>query len=145
MLCSCSMLVSCSEHCFLMLNSWHVVIFTKSVTWYLLHFRHACLNLLLSELAVAQCSSFAKHLEWIHAMYFVAMLECSSLLFLMHLGGLVLLGASVRNSATWSKAACLFTSITSCYRSSLVSLSKTSLTRRAWFIGSEVASEKIFN
>ena len=56
-----------------------------------MHFRHACLNLLLSELAVAQRSSFVKHLEWIPAMYFVAMLGCSSLLFLMHLDGLVLL------------------------------------------------------
>ena len=91
MICSCSMLLSCSKHCFLMLNSWHVVIFTKSVTWYLLHFCHACLNLLLSELAVAQCSSFVKHLEWIPAMCFIAMLECCSMLFLMHLDGLVLL------------------------------------------------------
>ena len=91
MICSCSMLLSCSKHCSLMLNSWHVVIFTKSVTWYLLLFCHACLNLLLSELAVAQCSSFVKHHEWIPAMYFVVMLECCSMLFLMHLDGLVLL------------------------------------------------------
>ena len=61
----------------------------KSV--YQLHFCHACLNLLLDELAVAQCSSFIKHHEWIHVMYFVAMLECCSMLFLMHLGGLVLI------------------------------------------------------
>ena len=60
-----------------------------------LHFFHACLNLLLSELAVAQCSSFVKHLEWIPAMCFVVMLECSSLLFLMHLYGLVLLIAAL--------------------------------------------------
>ena len=73
-----------------MLNSWHVI-FSKSVTRYLLHFCHACLKLLLSELAVAQCSSFVKHLEWITSMCFVAMLECSSLLFLMHLDGPVLL------------------------------------------------------
>ena len=91
MICSCSMLLCCSKHCFLMLNSCHVVIFTKSVAYYLLHFCHACLNLLLSELAIAQCSSFVKHLERIPAMYFVVMLECSSLLFLMHLDGLVLL------------------------------------------------------
>ena len=89
MICSCSMLLSCSKHCFLMLNSWHVI-FTKSVTWYILQFCHACLNLLLSELVVAQCSSFVKHLEWIPAMCFVDMLECSSL-FLMPLEGLVLL------------------------------------------------------
>ena len=74
-----------------MLNSSHVVNFTKSITRYLLHFCHACLNLLLSELVVAQCSYFVKHLEWIPAMCFVVMLECSSLLFLMHLDGLVLL------------------------------------------------------
>ena len=91
MICSCSMLLWCSKHCFLVLNSWHVVIFSKSVTCYLLQFWHACLNLLLSELAVAQCSSFVKHLEWIPAMCFVAMLECSSLLFLMQFDGLVLL------------------------------------------------------
>ena len=90
MICSCSMLLSYSKHCFLMLNSWHVI-FTKSVTWYLLHFCHACLNLLLSELAVAQCSSFVKHLEWIPAMYFVAMFECCSMLFLMHLDGYMLI------------------------------------------------------
>ena len=81
MICSCSMLLSCSKHCFLMLNSWHVI-FTKSVTWYLFHFCHACLNLLLCELAIAQCSYFVKHLEWIPAMCFVDMLVCSSLLFL---------------------------------------------------------------
>ena len=74
-----------------MLNSWLDVIFTKSVTCYLLHFSHACLNLLLSDLAVAQCSSFVKHLEWIPAMYFVVMLECSMLFFLTQLDGLVLL------------------------------------------------------
>ena len=56
-----------------MLNSSHVVFFTKSETCNLLHFCHACLNLLLSELAVAQCSYFVKHLEWIPAMYFVSM------------------------------------------------------------------------
>ena len=65
--------------------------FTKSETCYLLLFYHACLNLLMDELAVAQCSSFVKHLEFITAMCFVVMLECSSLLFLMHLDGLVLL------------------------------------------------------
>ena len=61
----------------------------------LLYFCHACLNLLLGDLAVAQCSSFVKHLEWITAMCFVAMLECSSLFFLMHLDGLVLLNATL--------------------------------------------------
>ena len=72
-----------------MINSW-LVIFTKSVTCYHLHFCHASLNLLLSELAIAKCSSFVKNLDWIPVMCFAAMLECSSLLFLMHLDGLVL-------------------------------------------------------
>ena len=58
-----------------MINSWHAVNFNKSEICYLLHFCHACLSLLLSELAVAQCSYFVKHHEWIPAMYFVAMFE----------------------------------------------------------------------
>ena len=94
MICSCSMLLSCSKHCFLVLNSWHVI-FTNSVTYYLLHFCHACLNLLFSELAVAQCSSFVKHLEYITFMCFVAMLECSSLVSCYILGGIVLLIAEL--------------------------------------------------
>ena len=64
--------------------------FSKSVTSNLLHFSHACLNLLLIELAVAQCSSFVKHHEWIPTMYFVVMLECCSMPFLMHLEGYLL-------------------------------------------------------
>ena len=64
---------------------------------YLLHFCHVCLNLLLCDLAVAQCSSFVKHLDWIPPMYFFAMLECSSLLFLLHLDGPVLLIAALRH------------------------------------------------
>ena len=56
-----------------------------------MHFCHACLNLLMSQLAVARCSSFVKHLERIPAMYFVAMLVCYSVFILMHLDGLVLL------------------------------------------------------
>ena len=91
MICSCNMLISCSKHCFLMLSSWHAVNFTKSVTSNLLLFCHACLNLLLSELAVAQCSSFVKHHEWIPAMYFVAMFECCSIFILMHLVGHMLI------------------------------------------------------
>ena len=58
---------------------------------YLLYFCHACLNLLFCELAVAQCSSFVKHLEWITAMCFVSMLECSSLVYCCILDGIVLL------------------------------------------------------
>ena len=48
-----------------------------------MHFCHACLNLLMDELAVAQCSSFVKHLEWIPAMYFVAMFGCCSIIILL--------------------------------------------------------------
>ena len=90
MFCSCSMLLSCSKHCFLMLNP--DMLFSLSLwTWYLLHFCHACLNLLLCELAVDQCSSFVKHLEWITPMCFVAMLECSSLVSCCILDDIVLL------------------------------------------------------
>ena len=52
-----------------------------------MHFCHACLNLLMDDLVVAQCSSFVKHHEWIHDMYFVAMFECRSMLILLHLDG----------------------------------------------------------
>ena len=96
MICSCSMLLSYSKHCFLVLNP--DMLFSLSLwTWYLLQFCHACLSLLLCELAIAQCSSFVKHLEWIPAMCFFAMLECSSFLFLMHLDGLVLLIVALRH------------------------------------------------
>ena len=64
---------------------------TKSETCYLLHFCHACLNLLMSELAVAQCSSFVKHHEWIPVMYFVVMFGCISIFILMHLVGHLLI------------------------------------------------------
>ena len=60
-----------------------------------MHFCHACLNLLLCDLAVAHCSSFVKHLEWITAMCFVAMLECSSLISCCILDGIVLLIAEL--------------------------------------------------
>ena len=64
--------------------------FTKSETCYHLLFCHACLNLLMDELAVAQCSSFVKLLEWITDMYFVAMFECCSIIILLHLDGYLL-------------------------------------------------------
>ena len=64
--------------------------FTKSETCYHLHFWHACLNLLMDELAIAQCSSFIKHNEWIPHMYFVVMFECCSIIILMHLDGYLL-------------------------------------------------------
>ena len=67
------------------------VISPSLCTCYLLHFCHACLNLLLCVLAIAQCSSFVKHLEWITAMCFVAMLGCCSLVSCCILDGIVLL------------------------------------------------------
>ena len=91
MLSSCSMLIACSEHCYLMLFQPCSVFSPSLWSWCFLHFCHACLNLLLCDLAVAQCSSFVKHHEWISAMYFVVMLECCSMLFLMHLEGYLLL------------------------------------------------------
>ena len=65
--------------------------FTKFETCYHLHFCHACLNLLMDDLAVAQCSYFVKLHEWIPAMYFVVMFECCSMLFVMHLVGYLLI------------------------------------------------------
>ena len=90
MICSCSMYFSCSKDCFLMINSWLVVNFTKSETSNLLHFCNTCLSLLMDELAVAQCSSFVKHHEWIPAMYFVVMFEWCSIIILMHSDGYLL-------------------------------------------------------
>ena len=55
-----------------------------------MHFCHACLNLLMDELAIAQCSSFVKNDEWIPAMYFAAMFECCSMFILLHLDGYLL-------------------------------------------------------
>ena len=57
-----------------MINS-RLVLISLSETCYHLPFCHACLNLLMDELAVAQCSSFVELLEWIPAMYFVAMFD----------------------------------------------------------------------
>ena len=68
MICSCSMLLSCLKHHFLMLNSWHVI-FTKSE--------------ILISFALLPCL-------FEPAMYFVVMLECCSTLFLMHLEGYLL-------------------------------------------------------
>ena len=65
--------------------------FTKSETCFHLLFYHAFLNLLMSGLGVAECSSFVKHLEWIPAMYFVAMFECCSIFILLHLVGYLLI------------------------------------------------------
>ena len=65
--------------------------FTKYETCYHLHFCHACLNLLMDELAVAQGLSFVKHHEWIPAMYFFVMFECCNIFILMHLDGYLLI------------------------------------------------------
>ena len=73
-----------------MINSRLVLISLSLKPVYQLHFCHACLNLLMDELAVAQCSSFVKHHEWIPSMYFVAMFECCSIISLMHLDGYLL-------------------------------------------------------
>ena len=88
---SCSMLISCSEHCYLMLFQACPVISPSLWTCYLLHFCHVCLNLLMHELAVSQCSSFVKHHEWIPSMYFVVIFECCSIIILMHLDGYLLI------------------------------------------------------
>ena len=64
--------------------------FTKSETCYHLLFCHACLNLLMDELAIARCSYFVKLHERIPAMYFVVMFECCSIVILMHLDGYLL-------------------------------------------------------
>ena len=90
MLSSCSMYFSCSKVCFLMLNSRLVLISLSLKPVCHLHFCHACLNLLMDELVVAQCSSFVKHHEWIPAMYFVAMFEFCSIISFMHLDGYLL-------------------------------------------------------
>ena len=91
MLSSCSMLISCSEHCYLMLFLPCSVFSPSLWSWYLLHFCHACLNLLWSGLAVAHCSSFVKHLLKITVMCFVAMLECCSIVACCILSAIMLL------------------------------------------------------
>ena len=91
MLSSCSMWFACSEHCYLMLFMPCPVISPSLWTWYLLHFCHACLNLLLWDLVVAQRSSFVKHLEYITAICFVDMLECCSIVTCCILSAIMLL------------------------------------------------------
>ena len=59
-----------------MLNFRLVLISLSLKPVYHLHFCHACWNLLMDELAVAQCLFFVKHHDWIPDMYFVAMFEC---------------------------------------------------------------------
>ena len=80
-------------------EAWHVKMHKQNyklsgaqyATSYILHFCHACLNLLLCDLAIAQCSSFVKHLLYITSMCFVAMLECSSLVSCCMLSAIMLL------------------------------------------------------
>ena len=87
----CSILISCSEHCYLMLIS-AMSSFSPSLwTCNLLHFCHACLSLICCELAVAQCSSFVKHLLKITAICFVAMLGCCSIVSRCILSAIMLL------------------------------------------------------
>ena len=74
-----------------MINSRLVLISLSLKSVYQLLFCHACLNLLMDELAVAQCLSFVKHHEWIPAMYFFLMFECCSIFMLMHLDGYLLI------------------------------------------------------
>ena len=76
--------------CYLIWNSRQVLISRSLKSVYQMHFCHACLNLLMDELAIAQCSSFVKHHEWIPAMYFVAMFECFSMFILLHSDGYLL-------------------------------------------------------
>ena len=73
-----------------MLNSRQVLISLSLKSVYQMHFCHACLNLLMDEFVVAQCSSFVKHHEWIPSMYFVAMFGCCSMFILLHLDGYLL-------------------------------------------------------
>ena len=64
--------------------------FTKSEICLPYALCHACLNLLMDELPLAQCSSFVRHHEWIPAIYFVAMFECCSMFVLLHFDGYLL-------------------------------------------------------
>ena len=73
-----------------MLNSRLVLISPSLKPVIICTFAMLVLNLLMDELAVAQCSSFVKHHEWIPAMYFVFMFECCSIFILMHLDGYLL-------------------------------------------------------
>ena len=82
------MLIACSKHCYLML-------FMPCPSWYLLHFCHACLNLLWCDLAVAQCSSFVKHLLFITSIFFVIMLGCCSIVSCCMLSSIALLIAAL--------------------------------------------------
>ena len=98
MISSCSMLFACSKHAFLMLISGMLVFSLSLWSWYVLHFCHACLNLLLCDLVVAQCSCFVNHLLYITDICFVSMLERSSLVSGCILSGIMLLIAVLRRS-----------------------------------------------
>ena len=79
MISSCSMCFACSEHCYLILFQPCSVFSLSLGYWYLLHFCHACLNLLCCDVAVAQCSSFVTHLLYITPICFIALLGCCSI------------------------------------------------------------------
>ena len=100
MLSFCSILISCSEHCYLMLFSGMSSNFTGLWSCYLLHFCQACLILLFCELAVAQCSSFVKHLLYITIICFVAMLECCRIVSWCILSAIMLLTADLCHSCS---------------------------------------------
>ena len=88
---SCSMWFCCSEECYLIWNSRQVLISPSLRSVCHMQFCHACLNLLMDELAVAQCSSFVKLHEWIPAMYCFVIFECCIIFILMHLVGHLLI------------------------------------------------------
>ena len=77
--------------CFPRINSRLVLISLSLKPVYQLHLFHTCLNLLMDELAVAQCSSFVKHHKWILDMYCFAMFECCSIFILLHLDDYLLI------------------------------------------------------
>ena len=73
-----------------MINSRLVLISLSLKPVIICTFPHAYLNLLMDELAVAQCSYFVKNHERIRAMYFVVMFECCSMFISLHLDGYLL-------------------------------------------------------
>ena len=87
---SCSMLISCSEHCYLMLFQPCSVFFTKSVKLIFFALLPCLFEPVLVWSSIAHCSCFVKHLLCITAIRFVAMLECSSLVSFCILSAIML-------------------------------------------------------
>ena len=94
----CHALFCYVEHCYLMLFSAMSSNFTKSVNLISFALCDACLNLLCCDLAIAQCSCFVKHLEYITFICFFVMLKCSSLTSWCMLSGIMLLIAELCHS-----------------------------------------------